>query len=538
MNLWNLNCTIIFSNNLNLKSKTSISNAAIIILVFTIVGRLLGLVREVIYAHNFGLSSSYDIYLISSIIPLTITSIFFYIIQNYFIPQYNRVKARDKKLVNNFISNVIFLFLFFIIVITIPLLFLKNQILSLYLGFGLVNFDLISKVYLIFLLTIPISIIFAIFSAYLQAEFEFKSPALAQVFQNLFIILIVGFFSSQFGILSIVVGYFLGTILQLIYLYLIVKKKTDFKMKLLNYDSRLFHTLSISLFYIIIIESISQLYLLSDRYFFRNVETGGIAALNYATNLYSLPISIIAVTIATAIFPSLSELFESKNFNEIFKKVERFIIVNIFLFMPIVFIFYFWGMTIISILFERGHFLSSDTLLTFSTLKFYAFGLIPFSIYAGLNKLFYAYGWIKKLLWLTIAAITIKITLNYYLVGEMQQNGLALSTSVSYSALFLFSTYFLWIEEKKINFLKIIYSFFNYFICAFTSYIIVILFINTLIPVNNLFLNVFEIVFFLFLYLITQSIINDLEFLQNLDYFLSILKKYKLTQKSLTSEET
>lgn len=511
---------------MNLESKTSISNAALLILTFNLIGRVLGLVREIVYASNFGLSANYDVYLVASIIPLTITSVFFYIIQNYFIPTYNKVKANDKHLVNTFISKVFVLFLFQSILITILLLLLKNKILHLYLGPDLENFDLINKVFYIFIFTIPVSVLFSILSAYLQAEFEFKSPAIAQIFSNLFIILFVALFNIQFGIYSIVLGYFLGTIFQLFFLYIIVKKKFDFKIKYFESSSNLFDGISSSLFYIIIIESVSQLYLLSDRYFFRIVETGGIAALNYSTNIYSLPIAIITVTMATAIFPSLSELFVSKNFKEIFHKITRFINVNILFFMPITFIFYFWGESIIKLILERGNFYSADTTLTYSTLKFYSLGLIPFSIYAGFNKLFYSFGWIKKLLWVTSVAMAIKITLNYFLVSVLKQNGLALATSISYTILFLITGYLLWKDQKVLRLFNIIYFFLNYLMCAIISYITIKLFVNNFISTSNLLYSLIEIILFLMLYLFTLNIYKDKEFVKILDYTSSLINKF------------
>ena len=63
----------------------------------------------------------------------------------------------------------------------------------------------------------------------------------------------------------------------------------------------------------ILIESISQLFLLADRYFYPYVDKGGIASLNYAMNLFILPVSIISVALSTAIFPSFSQSFNNKN---------------------------------------------------------------------------------------------------------------------------------------------------------------------------------------------------------------------------------
>ncbi|MEO8232818.1 MAG: lipid II flippase MurJ, partial [Ignavibacteriota bacterium] len=294
-------------------SKNSIANTALLLLFFNLLGKVLGFFREIIFANDFGLSFNYDIYLVTSILPLTVSTIFFYLVQNYFIPQYNLQKKRGESFSRNFFTKSILLFLFISILIAGFLFILKDKVLSIYLGSNSENFQFISNIFTIFLLSIPLNVLFSVLSAYLQAEFEFKSTAIAQILLNISIIFFVVFFSNQLDIYSIVFGYIVGSLCQLLYLFLIVMKRKDIRLSDFSTKGMLSDGISSSIILILIIESISQLYLISDRYFYLDVESGGIAALNYSTNLYSLPLAIITVTLSTAIFPSLSELYASNN---------------------------------------------------------------------------------------------------------------------------------------------------------------------------------------------------------------------------------
>lgn len=511
---------------MNNQQKLNVQNAVILILTFNLFGKALGLLREVVYANNFGLSSDYDLYLITSIIPLTISTILFYIVQNYFIPKYNSVKANNVEDINSFLIKVLIIFVVISIIISTILTYFCDGLLNLYLGNSIKDFNLIKKIFLIFLITIPINVIFSIFSSYLQAEFEFKSPAIAQIFQNLFIIICVIFLSAHIGIYSIAIGYMAGTLAQVIYLYLIIKKNFKIRINGFKNINNLFSGLTWSFIYIIIIESSSQLYLLADRYFYDKVDNGGIAALNYSTNLYSLPIAVITVTLATAIFPGISELFSSNKIAEIYQKIIRFININVLLFLPIIFILYFWGYSIIEIIFERGKFSNADTLLTASTVKFYVLGLIPFSIYAGFNKLFYSFGWINKLLFITVLAVMIKIFFNYILVATLKQNGLALATSLSYMSLFVLTGIILLKEEKGLKISYLIKPLLNYLICTVVPFSIVISVGDIFLNFNPLFNTLFKIILFLILYFLTLDKIADLEYLKIKAHILNLITDF------------
>ena len=204
------------------------------------------------------------------------------------------------------------------------------------------------------------------------------------------------------------------------------------------------------------IESLSQLFMFSDRYFYNSVESGGIAALNYAINLYLLPLSIISLAISTAIFPVLSKSID-ENSTATEKHLNNFFSVNTLLFIPITIVLVFFGDTIIRVLFERGEFTTQDSEMTYSALKIYAFSLIFYSSYAVLNKLIYSKKLIGYLLLIAMISISLKIILNFVFVDNLKQDGLALSTTLSYFSFFALSFFLVTFKVKlsdKSYFLK------------------------------------------------------------------------------------
>ena len=115
---------------------------------------------------------------------------------------------------------------------------------------------------------------------------------------------------------------------------------------------------------IIIIESIGQFYSIADRFFFSSVREGGISAINYAQILVSLPISIIAIPLSTALFPKISDDLYGTSSIGIELTLKDSIKVTLLIFIPVFYIFNFFGIDIISLLLQRGKFNAGDSYTT------------------------------------------------------------------------------------------------------------------------------------------------------------------------------
>jgi putative peptidoglycan lipid II flippase len=260
-------------------------------------------------------------------------------------------------------------------------------------------------------------------------------------------IILVLFFQSSIGVKAIAFGYVAGAFLQLLWLLYFVQKELNlFQLKFFT-EKKYFQFVSGSLILIVVIESISQLFIFSDRYFYTNVEPGGIAALNYAIHLYILPLSIISMAISTAIFPALSKSIDAET-GETEKHLNNFFSINTLLFIPITIVIIYFGDTIVQVLFERGEFTAQDSTMTYSALKIYAFSLIFFSSYTVLNKLIYSKKLIGYLLIVTMISVSLKIVLNSIFIQELKQNGLALSTTLSYLSFFVLSFFVVILKVK------------------------------------------------------------------------------------------
>jgi putative peptidoglycan lipid II flippase len=86
---------------------------------------------------------------------------------------------------------------------------------------------------------------------------------------------------------------------------------------------------------------------------------------------------------------------------------------------------------IVRLLFERGHFTSSDTASTAAALRFYAVGLVGYATARIISPVFYALGRSRVPVGVSLCSVAINLATNLALVRVMGFRGLALGTSLA-----------------------------------------------------------------------------------------------------------
>lgn len=484
---------------------TSIGSATIILAVFGLTGKAIGFFREVLFAYYFGISREYEFYLVASVLPITLNSIALYIYQNYFIPAYSKSEKLGKEFAAEFSKKNFLNAIFLAIVSLLILVLFRIPILKVYIGSNLIS-SKVELLFLIFCFTVPLSIIYGFLTAYSQTQFNFKSPAIASLSLNIFTIIALVIFKES-SIIYIAIAYLIGVFVQTVILGKVSKIFLLFQTKYSMTFKNSKFTVPLVV-WIILIEVVGQLYVLSDRYFLAKVDEGGIAAINYATTIFLLPISIFTLSITTAVMPKFSQLAVTNSKSELKEKVTSALINISLTFIPITLIFIFWGKEVIRIFYERGNFTINSTNVTYEVLFYLSFSLVFYSLYGILNKLFYVYEEVKTLFIITVLGITIKIIFNFILVETLKQNGLAISTSLSYIVFFTVSLLIIQLRLRLVDFRSISTKFIIYLLNGFFSFLIVKLLFVWLTNESLLF-DIIKIILFLLLYYINNQLLKD-----------------------------
>ena len=157
---------------------------------------------------------------------------------------------------------------------------------------------------------------------------------------------------------------------------------------------------------------------------------GAVSKLYYAQRLYQFPLGVLGISLATAIFPELSSEAAKGAYNKMMQVVSRGLRMSIFVAVPATIGLILVARPLIAVLFQHGRFTAEDTDGTVWTLSFYAIGLCGFFSQQILIRAFYSSKDSKAPAITAAGAVVINVILNLLLIWPLGTGGLALSTAI------------------------------------------------------------------------------------------------------------
>jgi putative peptidoglycan lipid II flippase len=157
---------------------------------------------------------------------------------------------------------------------------------------------------------------------------------------------------------------------------------------------------------------------------------GAVSQLFYSQRLYQFPLGVLGISLATAIFPVMSTEAARKDYDALVRTISRGIRAAVFVALPATAGLLLVRQLAISVIFERGRFTETDTVLTAGVLMFYSLGLCGFFMQQVTTRAFYSMQDSKMPARSALIAVCVNIVLNLTLIWFMGTAGLALSTAL------------------------------------------------------------------------------------------------------------
>ena len=175
----------------------------------------------------------------------------------------------------------------------------------------------------------------------------------------------------------------------------------------------------------------TQINILVNSMFATSVGSGAVSWLNYAFRLMQFPIGIFGVSLATATLPVFSRAWTASSYEEasqsLLKSIKRVFAVNF----PASSGLAFLGIPIIALIFEHGRFSHEDSVSTAQALAAYSVGLTAYSVVKVLVPICYAIGETKVAVLSSFFSVTANVIFNFLFVKKLGFVGLALGTSLT-----------------------------------------------------------------------------------------------------------
>jgi len=304
----------------------SLLSASVIIAVFSLLSRILGLIRDRLLAGTFGAGDSLDVYYASFRLPdLIFNLLILGSLNSAFIPVFkdyltNNKKAKAFLTANNLLNLVLVVLLIFGVVLVI---WAKEFMILIAPGFSAEKIEQAASLTRIMVLSPLFFSLSAIVGGVLNSFHRFWSYSLAPVIYNLGIIFGIVFLVPRYGLVGLSLGVVIGAALnflvqlpeiwQLGFVYRPILNLKDEGLKKIMH-LMLPTTLSLA---------ISQINLTVDNMIGSTLKSGSIAVFNFANNIQSLPVGILSIPICTAAFPKLVEHVAQEKYVDFVNQIIR-----------------------------------------------------------------------------------------------------------------------------------------------------------------------------------------------------------------------
>lgn len=413
----------------------------------TLLSRLLGFIRDVIFARFFGTAAGADAFMVAFRLPNMLRDLIGEGAANSsFIPVMSEYKNQKPQELTAFLQATFSWAVIVLTAVTIVGILIAPLIVRLIAPGFLAETGKMTLTIVLTQIMFPYLIFIGLtaFLSAIQLVFgSFMMPAIGPCILNIVLIIstLMAVVWMKEPIYGLAIGVLVGGILQCWFQWIGVKRY-GFS---LTWAKNLFHPGALQVGRLILPRllgsAVYQMNLFVDMIcasFVTIVGAGGVSALYYATRIEQLPIGVFGVALVSATLPSLSAQVSAGD-QKAFVKTLKFSLRNIFVVMlPISVILFFFSEPIIRIIFQRGAFDAHSTAMASSALRFSALGLMGYGGVKILVSAFHALQDTKTPVKVAIVSLVVNAVLNVILMFPLKIAGIALSSAIaSYISLIL-----------------------------------------------------------------------------------------------------
>lgn len=445
-------------------------------ILFAVLSKLTGFLRDVFLSYFYGTGSITDAYMIAYTFPLLIVGLLGEAIGTGFVPLFTKIKEKAGEQASYIFANkLINIVLIFTSIIVLVFLLFKSYILKMiFPGLDKETFDLAIKFTQITIWCIYFLFLVDIFIGLAQIHHQFLRISFLSIPMNLFIILSF-YLSEKFSTNMLPIGIVIGILSQtLLFPDQIKKIFKNFKIQIDIYDKNIKNIFLLSL-PVLLGVSINQINGIVDMNMASSVQKGGISIINYSNRINTLFHGVVALTIANICYPILASYVNKKQFLQLNITVNKVLKVLTIVCLPATLLIMFYAKEIVTILYGRGSFNQDDIYHTSNVLRLYALSILPIAYREIIVRIFYSYGNTILPVYSSIIGVIINIILNIILSKYFGLPGLALASSIAavISTIMLISL--LKRKVKDINLVQFIKDFFKIIVLSIISLIPVVL---------------------------------------------------------------
>lgn len=404
-----------------------------LIMGITMLGKVLGLVRDMLLGHNFGTGMESAAFLTASRIPRTFfDAIFAAAISASFIPVFTQRMEQHGKEDAFRLSRCFFTWMGLLtaamsllgMVFAQPLVGLLAQ------GFDAETAALCARLLRMLFPTVFFTGIAFSMVGVLQSMEEFYIPAALSAASNGIIILYYLLFCRKFGIYGLAWAFLLGWAVQaLMQMPWLHKNQFHYRPCLRHPALKNIFTLMLPVMVSTWIQPVNQL--ISTRFASFLFEGAGASAMEYANTLYTMVAGILVLSITNVMFPEMSRLSSVGQDEELGQLIGGTLRGMLFLLLPMTAGLMLLSEPLVRLLYQYKTWDAFSTQITARALCFMSLGMVGYGIQNVLSRAFYAQQNGKVPMISGAVSIVVNLVLCLVLSNRLDVAGLAIATAAS-----------------------------------------------------------------------------------------------------------
>lgn len=408
------------------------------VMLITLAGKLLGLLRDRLLAINYGTGMYANAFLTASRIPRVFFDMLFAsAIAASFIPVFSEVlKKKGQNKANLFGSSFITLVGASTLLLTVVGMVCTEPLVELFAdGYDAETASLAVSLTRIMFPTIFFTGIAYSFVGILQSFDEFNIPAVISLISNAIIIAYYLLLNDRFGIYGLAVAFLIGWLMQALVQIPSLRKK-NFKytpsVKVKTDEMRKVIMLMLP---VMISTWVQPINLTINTRFASHLNGGsGVSAIEYSTNLYLIIIGVFILSITNVIFPRLSRQNVDNDKDGFVNTVRTTMHGSMYFMFPMMCGVMALSRPLTDLIYGGGEFGADDLNITSSALFYVTLGMIGYGVQNILSRVFFAKLDGKTPLIAAVISIAVNVVMCILLVEPMGVAGLALSSAAASTA--------------------------------------------------------------------------------------------------------
>src|SRR5574344_844543 len=418
----------------------SLLRAAWMIAVVTIVSKLIGFVRDIIIANYYGASLVSDAYYYAYQIPSlslillggvggpfhsATVAIFSKLIPN--------LKDKPSDEVNKLYSTFMTATIIFFLLLSVVMFIFPRQIMGLIISSG--SSEMINLAAMHLKIMTPLLVIRGIVGIYygiLIIYRQFMLTNLSPIIMSVAIIGVVMAVPDDKKGYALAWATTIGAILQLIIQYPNIRK-LGYKLRP-NFEftnNPHFREICELLFPAVLSSTVGQIHIYVDMFFTSSLKEGAWTAIGYANRIFQFPVGILVVAFLVPLFPIFARLVADNDMDGIRTYFNKGVGILFFGAIPIIIGIILLGYDGVSMIFERGAFNSSATMMVTEALWFLSVSILPYVFRDSITRVYYSFNDSKTPFVVAFSSVVLKIALNLLFITKLKMGigGITLSTS-------------------------------------------------------------------------------------------------------------